>query len=127
MAHNRAIGPPPVSSARWSPVRLSYQRGDITQVYLSLKSRFCGRGVVDLIPGMPLIHRIPQRIVRHEGLAVLPVIVIRTAQQDTDVQVDIHQIRGHQFAIHHHAGSDEHLPAPLGHVLVGVIAVLRDH
>ena len=30
--HSRAIGPPPVSSARWSPVCVSYQRGDITQV-----------------------------------------------------------------------------------------------
>ena len=46
VAHKRAIGPPPVSSARWSPVRLSNQRGDMTQVYLSLKSRFCGRGMV---------------------------------------------------------------------------------
>jgi hypothetical protein len=26
----RASAPPPVSSARWSPVRLSYQRGLIT-------------------------------------------------------------------------------------------------
>ena len=43
---SRAIGPPPVSSARWSPVRGSSQRGDMTQVYLPLKSRFCGRGVV---------------------------------------------------------------------------------
>src|SRR3954471_23594347 len=47
VAHSRAMGPPPVSSARWSPVRLSYQRGDITHVYLPLKSRFCGRGMVD--------------------------------------------------------------------------------
>src|SRR5580658_6532066 len=46
VAQRRAIGPPPVSRARWSPVRLSNQRGDMTQVYLSLKSRFCGRGIV---------------------------------------------------------------------------------
>src|SRR6478736_10149060 len=46
VAHRRAIGPPPVSIARWSPVRLSSQRGDITQVYLPAKSRFCGRGEV---------------------------------------------------------------------------------
>ena len=31
VAHSRASAPPPVSSARWSPVRLSYQRGLITQ------------------------------------------------------------------------------------------------
>ena len=30
VAHRRASAPPPVSSARWSPVRLSYQRGLIT-------------------------------------------------------------------------------------------------
>src|SRR3954447_2457349 len=44
--HRRASGPPPVSSARWSPLFLSYQRGLITQLYLSLKSRFCGTGTV---------------------------------------------------------------------------------
>src|SRR5437588_409747 len=44
--HRRAMGPPPVSSARYLPVRLSYQRGDIVQLYLSLKSRFCGLGIV---------------------------------------------------------------------------------
>ena len=32
VAHSRASGPPPVSSARWSPVRLSNQRGLITQL-----------------------------------------------------------------------------------------------
>ena len=31
-------------------MRLSYQRGDITQVYLSLKLRFCGLGKVLLNP-----------------------------------------------------------------------------
>src|SRR5215468_8307730 len=46
VTQNRASGPPPVSSARCVPVRLSNQRGDITQVYFPLKSRFCGRGVV---------------------------------------------------------------------------------
>src|SRR5580698_5383657 len=46
VAQRRAIGPPPVSIARWSPVRLSNHRGDITQVYLPPKSRFCGRGIV---------------------------------------------------------------------------------
>src|ERR1700722_3039152 len=46
VAHKRAMGPPPVSNARWSPVRLSSQRGDMTQVYLPPKSRFCGRGMV---------------------------------------------------------------------------------
>lgn len=32
VAQSLASGPPPVSSARWSPVRSSYQRGLITQL-----------------------------------------------------------------------------------------------
>jgi hypothetical protein len=32
VTHSRASAPPPVSSARLSPVRLSYQRGLITQL-----------------------------------------------------------------------------------------------
>jgi len=36
----------PVSSGSETPLRRSNQRGDITQVYLSARSRFCGRGVV---------------------------------------------------------------------------------
>ena len=46
VAQKRASGPPPVSRARFLPVRLSNQRGDMTQVYLPWKSRFCGRGIV---------------------------------------------------------------------------------
>src|SRR3954469_497048 len=47
VTHRRASGPPPVSSARWSPVRLSYQRGLITQLYGPCSSlRFCGLGIV---------------------------------------------------------------------------------
>ena len=41
---SRASGPPPVSRARWSVP--SNQRGDMTQLYLSSKSRFCGCGIV---------------------------------------------------------------------------------
>ena len=46
VAQKRASGPPPVSRARCLPLCLSYQRGDITQVYLPVKSRFCGCGSV---------------------------------------------------------------------------------
>ena len=38
------MGPPPVSAARWSLP--SNQRGDMTQLYLLSKSRFCGCGMV---------------------------------------------------------------------------------
>src|SRR6266702_5079522 len=44
VAHRRAIGPPPVSAARWFVP--SNQRGDITQLYLLSKSRLAGRGIV---------------------------------------------------------------------------------
>ena len=44
VTHSRAIGPPPVSRARWSLP--SNQRGDIVHEYLPSKSRFCGRGMV---------------------------------------------------------------------------------
>src|ERR671932_2533155 len=47
VAQRRASGPPPVSSAGGSPVRLSYQRGLITQLYFPpSRSRFCGAGIV---------------------------------------------------------------------------------
>src|SRR6202022_3615986 len=59
VAQSRAIGPPPVSSARWAPVRWANQRGDMTQVYLPSKSRFCGRGVVVWFHGWFLSTGLP--------------------------------------------------------------------
>src|SRR5580693_1485774 len=59
VAHRRAIGPPPVSIARWSPVRLSNQRGDMTQVYFPLKSRFWGLGTVVWFHGCRLSTGFP--------------------------------------------------------------------
>ena len=82
-----------MSSAKWSPVRLSYQRGDITHVYLSPKFRlrpWQGR----LIPGVTLINRVAERVGRNKGLLILPVLVIRRSEQDADPEVDIDQIRG---------------------------------
>src|SRR5437868_5718846 len=47
VVHSRASGPPPVSSARCLPDRLSNQRGLITQLYgPSARLRFCGFGIV---------------------------------------------------------------------------------
>ena len=66
----RAIGPPPVSRARWSPVRLSNQRGDMTQVYLPPKSRFCGLGVVVWFQGCRLSTGLPSGSCVDEHLAV---------------------------------------------------------
>ena len=51
-----------------------------------------------------------------------PVVVVRAAQQDADAEVDVDQVGGDQLAVDDHAGRDEHRPAPVGHVLVGVVA-----
>ena len=75
-----------------------------------------------LVPRMVLIHRIAQRIFLDKLLGVLPSVVIGASEQDADVQVDIHQVRRHQFVVDDHAGSDIHRAAPFGHLLVGVIA-----
>ena len=124
MAQRRAIGPPPVSSARCSPVRLSSQRGDITQVYLPSKSRFCGRGMVVWFHGMPLVDRVAERVGLDERLACVPVVVVRAAEQDADAEVDVDQVGGDQLAVDDDAGRDVHRPAPVGHGLVGVVADL---
>ena len=77
-----------------------------------------------LVPGMVLVHGIAQGIGFHKSFGVFPVIVIRTAQQNADVQIDIDQVRGDQLAIHDDAGRDKHLVAPVRHVLVGVVAMI---
>ena len=51
MHHWRANGPPPVSQQTYLSLRLSYIRGETTQLYLSAKSRFCGLGIVTLFHG----------------------------------------------------------------------------
>ena len=73
-----------------------------------------------------LVDGIAERIAGDEGFRSLPVVVIGTAQQNANVEIDVDQIVGDQFAVDDHAGSDEHLASPLGHVFVGVIAVGRD-
>ena len=72
VAQSRAIGPPPVSRARCSPVRGSSQRGDMTQVYLPLEVALLRAGGRRLVPGMPLVDRVAQRVVLDEHLAALP-------------------------------------------------------
>src|ERR1700733_5084106 len=74
---------------------------------------------------MVLVDGITERIGFHEGLGILPVVVIGAAEQNSDVQIDIHQIGRHQLAVDDHAGGDEHFSSPIRHVLVGVVAILR--
>src|SRR3954453_4792013 len=60
VTHRRASAPPPVSSARLSPVRLSYQRGLITHEELPpSRSRFCGLGIVVWFHGCRLSTGLP--------------------------------------------------------------------
>ena len=54
-------------------------------------------GIVVWFQGWRLIDRIAQRIVLDEGLAVLPVVVVGTAQQNADVQIDVDQVGGDQL------------------------------
>ena len=77
-----------------------------------------------LVPRVAPVHRVAQRIALDEHLLVGPVVVVRAAQQDPDAEVDVHQRRGDQFAVHHHARGDEHLAAPVLHVAVGEVARL---
>ena len=81
-------------------------------------------GVGVLVPRVPAVHRVAQRVGPDEHLLVGPVVVVRAAEQDADAEVDRHQVGGDELAVHHHARGDEHLPAPVGHVLVREVAVL---
>ena len=78
-----------------------------------------------LVPGMMLVHRIAEGILLHEHLGALPIIVIRMAKQNPDVQVDVHEVRGHELAVHNDARSHVHRAAPARHVLVRVVAYGR--
>ena len=53
-------------------MRLSSQRGDMTQEYLPSKSRFCGRGIVVWFHGMLAVDRIAERVVLDEHLGRCP-------------------------------------------------------
>ena len=59
------------------------------------------------------------------SLAVIPIVIIGVAEQDSDVEIDVDEVRGDQFAVDDDAGRDVHGPAPVGHGLVIVIANIR--
>ena len=103
-------------------MRSSYHRGDMTQVYLPLKSRFCGLGSVVWFQGCLRSTGLPSGSFLTNVSELVPVVVVRAAQQDANAEIDLHQVGGDQLAVDHDSGGDVHRPAPLGHVLVGVIA-----
>ena len=62
---------------------------------------------------------------RDERLLVGPVVEVRRAEQDPDREVDLDEVGRDQLALEHEAGGDEPPPAPVGHVAVVVVDVLR--
>ena len=85
---------------------------------------FLGRRQRMHVPRVAPVDRIAQRILRNEDLLGFPIVVERMAEQDPDAQIDLHQIVGHQFPVDHDARRNEHLAAPVGHVLVLEVAVI---
>ena len=77
-----------------------------------------------LVPRVPGVDRVAERVALDELLLPLPVVVVGAAEQDPDAQVDVHQVRGHELAVHDHARGHEHPAAPVGHVAVGEVADL---
>ena len=65
-----------------------------------------------LVPRVPLVDRVAERVVGDERLLVLPVLVVGAAEQDPDAEVDVDQVVGDQLAVDDDAGGDEHLAAP---------------
>ena len=77
----------------------SNQRGDMTQLYLSSKSRFCGLRVRVLVPRVAAVDRVAERVLGDEHLLVLPVVVERAAEQDADAEVDVDEVVGDELAV----------------------------
>src|SRR5262249_8868405 len=75
-----------------------------------------------LVPWVPLINRIAERVLIDERLGILPVAIEGAAEQDAEAEVDFDQVRGDQVAINDNARSDIHGPAPFRHSRVGIIA-----
>lgn len=50
------------------------------------------------------VDGIAERIGFYESLGVLPIVIIRTAQQNPHIEIDVNQISGQQLAIDNDAG-----------------------
>ena len=75
-----------------------------------------------LVPGVPAIDRVPERVLRDEHRLVLPVVVERVTEEDADAEVDLHEVVGDELAVDHDTGRDPHRSAPRRHVLVVEVA-----
>src|ERR1700722_16299385 len=78
-----------------------------------------------LIPGMILVDWITKRISLHESFCVLPIVVVRTAQEGAHIEADIYKVGGDQFSVDHNAWGGVHSASPLRHVFVLVVTNLR--
>ena len=123
VAHSRASGPPPVSSAQVvlavEPARRHRPRVLVVEVALLRR-----RDRV-LVPRVAAVDLVAQRIRVGEHLLVFPVAVERVAEQDPQAQVDLDEVVGHELAVDDHAGRHEHLAAPARHRAVLEVAVVR--
>ncbi len=75
-----------------------------------------------LVPRVPSVDRVAERIGGHEHLVAFPVVVERAAEQDADAEVDVDEAVGDELAVDDHARGHAHRPAPFGHVAVVEVA-----
>ena len=73
---------------------------------------------------MPAIDRVTERILGDERLLAFPIVVVRVAEEDANPKVDLDEVVGDEFAVDDDARRHEHLATPMGHVLVGEVAVV---
>ena len=76
-----------------------------------------------------MIDRVAERILLHKpfavALVVRPILVIRGAEKDADLSIDVDETGRDELAVHDDAGRDVHGPAPFIHRFVVVIADVR--
>ena len=78
-----------------------------------------------LVPRVTPIDRVPERVARHEHLLTFPVVVVRRAEEDPHAEVDVDEVGGDELPVDDDAGRDVHAPAPVAHVVVAEVAVVR--
>ena len=88
------------------------------------KVALLGRRLRVHVPGMPAIDRVTERILGDERLLAFPIVVVRVAEEDANPKVDLDEVVGDEFAVDDDARRHEHLATPVGHVLVGEVAVV---
>src|SRR6202012_3326273 len=79
-----------------------------------------------LVPRMPRIDLVAERVLLDEERAFLdPIVVEGAAEENADPEVDLDEIGRDELAVDDDAGRDVHRAAPFAHRLVAEIAFLR--